>query len=78
MTRSNVRMKGNVVWIKHPTKKKYFWDVSAFIPNMKGELRADTTYISNVSYEIQNLPSGKEIRIPKCIKINGKSYTNMR
>lgn len=74
---SFVRVQGPVVWITKDSRRQ-FWDVNSFRPDMKEYVRSNRRYPSRITYETQNLPSGKEVQIPKYIKIDGKVFENVR
>lgn len=72
--------KMRVVWIHKEydggRKTRVFWNMASFRPPLNEFLSKGRRYRSTVTYEIQNLPSGKKIRIPKSIKVGTKTYCN--
>lgn len=70
-----------IIWIykEYGTgrKSKTFWNINSFYPSMETLLIKGRRYRSTISYDTQNLPSGKQIRVPKSIKVGTKTYCNM-
>lgn len=54
-----------------------FWNMTSFQPPLSDVLSKGKRYRGVVSYDVQNLPSGKPVKIPKTIKIGTKTYCNM-
>lgn len=71
----------HVVWIYKEMRSgkivRSFWSMASFQPPIDTALLKGKRYRGVVSYDTQNLPSGKVIRIPKSIKVGTKTYCNL-
>lgn len=78
MEDGTIVIKNGIMWFTLPSKKISFWDVISFRPDIKGQLKDNTSYKVRIHFSKENLTNGDLIFVPRKIVVNSMSFVNVR
>ena len=76
--KAKIKIDDHAVYLYSGKKSKIFWDVESYRPDPRSHLKMNITYQGNVERDVENLPDGTLIHIPKEIIIGKMKFVMVR